>query len=151
MPDAIAAIAERLLKVLNKFLANQKRPRRYGLPELLYPAEVHLIMLIGKYPGNGVTELASKSGVTKGAVSQMVQRLEQKRLITKSTDPRNRTRIVLELTNKGRVAYYSHERLHEDADRDLFDFLGGLHSAQLNLLERFLELVERGIDKRSET
>ena len=114
MKDRIEILSETLLRILNKLLENQKRPRYYGLKELLYPAEMHLISLIGDNPGLGVTELAHKGGVTKGAISQIAQKLVKKRLITKMSDPDNGTRVLFELTNKGKVAFYSHERMHEE-------------------------------------
>jgi DNA-binding MarR family transcriptional regulator len=151
MCNGKAELGGALLRILNKFVENQKKPRRYGLEELLYPAEVHLIMLIGHNPGVGVTELATEAGVTKGAISQIAQRLVKKGLITKKQNPEIGTRVIFELTNKGKVAYYSHQRMHDEIDRELFAFIDGLRPAHFTVLERFLNLVEQGIDKRSET
>ena len=151
MIDRKQRVSETLVRVLNKYVENQKKPRKYGLEELLYPAEMHMIMLIGNNRESGVMELARKAGITKGAVSQMVKRLENKELITKSADPDNSKRVVLELTSKGKVAYYYHRKLHEDMDGELFTFLDGLNQTKLKALEDFFMLFERGIDKRSET
>jgi DNA-binding MarR family transcriptional regulator len=151
MNNRKAMISETLVRVLNKALANQRKPRRYGLEDMLYPAEVHMVMLIGQYPTFGVTELAAKAGITKGAVSQMIQRLVSKGLISKSTSSSSGRRVILELTNRGKIAFYSHERLHEEGDMDLISFIESLNQAQVKVLERFLMLVEQGIDKRSET
>jgi len=151
MNNRKAMISEALVRVLNKTLANQRKPRRYGLEDMLYPAEVHMVMLIGQYPTSGVTELATKAGTTKGAVSQMIQRLVDKGLICKSASPASGRRVFLELTNRGKVAFYSHERLHEKSDLELISFIENLNQAQVKVLEQFLMLVEEGIDKRSET
>jgi len=151
MTDRKATINETLLRVLNKYLENQRQPRRYGLEEPLYPAEIHALVAIGIYPHAGVTELAARAGVTKGAMSQMIQKLEQKELIRKRTDPENNTRVILELTNKGKIAYYSHEQQHEEVDRGLYAYLDGLRPGQLKVVQEFLSLVETGIDKRRET
>jgi DNA-binding MarR family transcriptional regulator len=151
MYDRKAELSGALLRILNKFVENQKKPRRYGLEELLYPAEVHLVTLIGNNPGVGVTELALKGGVTKGAISQMAQKLVNKGVITKEQDPTIGTRVIFKLTNKGKVAFYSHQRMHEDIDRELFAFVDSLRPAQFRVLEQFLDLIEQGIDKRSET
>jgi DNA-binding MarR family transcriptional regulator len=151
MNDRKTALGGVLLRILNKFVENQKKPRHYGLEELLYPAEVHLITLIGANPGIGVTELALKGGVTKGAVSQMAQKLVSKGVITKEQDRVVGTRVIFNLTSKGKVAFYSHERMHEEINRELFAFVSSLGPAQFGVLEQFLNLVEQGIDKRSET
>jgi DNA-binding MarR family transcriptional regulator len=118
---------------------------------LLYPSEVHLIALIGSNPEIGVTELALKGGVTKGAISQMAQKLVNKGVITKEQDPTIGTRVIFRLTSKGKVAFYSHQHMHEDVDRELFAFVNSLRPAQFRVLEQFLNLIEQGIDKRSET
>ncbi|MCD6346264.1 MAG: winged helix-turn-helix transcriptional regulator [Bacteroidales bacterium] len=151
MSNRKAMISETLVRVLNKALANQRKPQRYGLEDMLYPAEMHMVMLIGQNPASGVTELAAKAGTTKGAVSQMIQRLVNKGLICKSSSPASGRRVFLELTNRGKVAFYSHERLHEESDRGLILFIERLHRDQVKVLEKFLMLVEQGIDKRSET
>jgi len=143
--------AETLVRILNKYVENQKRPRKYGLDEMLYPAEIHMIMLIGNNKSSGVMALAKKAGITKGAVSQMVKRLENKGLIKKSVHPNNAKMIVLNLTNKGNVAYYYHKRLHEKMDKALYEFMDGLTSPKIKVLEDFFALFEEGIDKRSET
>ena len=148
MEDKKAEIGEMLLRVFNKFMENQKKPRRYGLEEFLYPSEVHLLMLIGRYPDFGVTALAEKGAVTKGAVSQMVHKLVNKGLIKKKPDPENTRKVVLELTSKGKIAYFSHERMHEEMDRELFSFLKKLKPGQLKVIEEFLAHIESGIDKR---
>jgi len=151
MSNRKAMISEALVRVLNKALANQRKPQRYGLENVLYPAEVHMVMLIGQYPTSGVTELAAKAGTTKGAVSQMIQRLVNKGLIYKSASPESGRRVFLELTNRGKVAFYSHERLHEESDMELISFIENLSQAQAKVLEQFLTLVEQEIDKRSGT
>jgi len=151
MKDQTRNIGEILIRLLNKYVKNQRQPRRYGLGELLFPAEIHLIMLIGLYPDAGVTELAVKDGVTKGAVSQMVHKLEDKELIKRIESPGQTPRAVFSLTNKGKIVYYSHERAHEEIDRELYAFVKRLNVEQTRILEDFLRLIEQGIDKRSET
>jgi DNA-binding MarR family transcriptional regulator len=151
MKRRVTKIAEILVRVVNKMNDNEKKPRIYGLRQPLYPSEIHMLMMIGQNPDAGVTGLAEKAGITKGAVSQTVKRLENKGLIKKQTDPADSKRIVLELTNKGRVAYYAHEQYHEETDRDLFKYLNSLSDKKLKVIEEFFLLLERGIDKRSET
>jgi len=144
-------IGRALVRILNKYHHNQRCPRHFGLSEKLYAAEIHTIMLIGQYPSAGVTELANRSGTTKGAVSQMIQKLERKGLIERSGDPESGRRVNLRLTSKGKVAYFSHERMHEESDQPLISFLEKLNPDQIKLIEEFLSRIETGIDKRNET
>lgn len=144
-------IGELLARVMEKYAENIKRPRKYGLKEMLYPSEIHAIMHIGNNEGASVTELAGRAGVTKGAVSQIVQKLENKGLVVKETDPERAPRVILKLTSKGKIAFYSHEQMHEESDRELYEYLESLNERQLKTIEKFIMLLEGGIDKRNET
>ena len=151
MTNKKARISEGLLRVLNKSLKNLRQPRHYVLDQPLYPSEIHLLALIGHFPNAGVTELAERAGVTKGAVSQLSHKLIKKDLIARQSHPDDAKKVSFKLTNQGYIAFYSHERMHEEQDKMLYDFIRGLKPEQINLLESFLSLVEEGIDKRSET
>ena len=122
-------MGETFVRVLNKTIENQKRPRKYGLEELLYQSEIHTIMLIGKNKGLGVTELAAKAGITKGAISQMVNKLETKGLIKKYTNPENNAKVVVELTNKGKVAGESRDLIARDYNYTIVTLRIGIEDA----------------------
>jgi DNA-binding MarR family transcriptional regulator len=66
--------------------------------------------------------LADMLGVTKGAVSHIIMKLEHKGMVIKDTDPRNLSRLMLRLTSKGERAYLHHEKLHQKYD-ELFSCL----------------------------
>ena len=51
------------------------------------------------------TEIAKQLGLTKGAVSQTVSRLEKKGIIVKTKDPYNKNELTLSLTPFGKKAY----------------------------------------------
>ncbi len=144
-------IVATLLRVLQKYVINQRTPRDYGSGEPLYPAEIHMVMHIGDRPGQGVTDLAKIAGVTKGAVSQMLQRLDDKGLIHRETSPESDLKVSLSLTKKGLVAYHTHQYRHEEEDKELLDYLDNLAPKEIRAIETFLTLLERGIDRRNET
>lgn len=101
------------MRVVSKIMDMDKETRYYGTDQPLYKAEIHMIKSIKKNEGIHVTGLAGMLGVTKGAVSQIIGKLEHKGMIIKDTDPRNLSRLVLRLTPKGETAYLNHEKLHE--------------------------------------
>lgn len=121
---------------------NEKKPRHFGVPELLHASEIHMAMNIHDNPGMHVSELARISGVTRGAVSQLVSKLEKKGLVTKTEDPENRLKTIPILTNKGKVAYYAHAQHHEELDKALFDFVNHLTDDQFTLIESFLDHLD---------
>jgi DNA-binding MarR family transcriptional regulator len=141
-------LSEILLRVLNKFVHNEKKPRRFGVDELLHPSEIHMVMLIGDNPGVHGAELARVAGVTRGAISQILAKLEKKGLVQKMEDPVNTMKKVPVLTNKGKVAYYAHEQHHEEMDADLYTYVNQLTDEQVTVIENFLRKLEKMADRR---
>ena len=75
---------DRFQRVMKLAVRLEQTPRPFGTDELLTATEIHLVEIIGE---NGeslsVTDLAGLLGVTKGAVSQTLKKLENKGLTTK--------------------------------------------------------------------
>lgn len=84
-----------------------------------------------------MSELAARLSVTKGAVTQLVVRLEAKELVTRSPHPHDSRAIVISLTEKGKEAFTAHEEVHEQ-------FYGQLRS---QLDEHEIEIFEKCIEK----
>jgi len=143
MKKRIHKLAETLVRIITKSVENEKKPRNFGIPELLHASEIHMVMHIGDNPGMHVSELARIAGVTRGAVSQQVSKLERKGLVTKADDPENSLKTVPVLTNKGKVAYYAHARHHEEIDEELFNFVNRLTDDEFALIEKFLNHLDK--------
>ena len=77
-------------------------------------AEMQLIRLIGNEDGINVGNAAKTLGVTKGAVSQTLSRLDKKGMVIREQDPENASRLRLHLTEKGLQVHEAHERYHEE-------------------------------------
>ena len=71
-------LIERFLKLVNKYNALGKHPLTYGTPYKFYHSERHMLDIVGDDPGLNITEFAKAAGVTKGAISQVVSKLEKK-------------------------------------------------------------------------
>ncbi len=148
METRIARLAATLLRVFNKFAQNEKKPRCFGVDELLHPSEIHVVMLIGDNPGVHGSELARIAGVTRGAISQLITKLEKKGLVTKTEDLRNSLKRIPALTNKGKVAYYAHAQYHEEMDGDLYAYVQQLTDEHVTVIENFLHEIEKMADRR---
>ena len=70
-----------LLRVVTKLSDIDGKTRNYGTDQPLFNAEIHMIKSIKENEGIHVTGLADMLGVTKGAVSQIIQKLERKGMI----------------------------------------------------------------------
>lgn len=76
--------------------------RDFGNGKEYSPAEVHMITRIAENPGITVTELARRGNRTKGAISQVVKRLEEKGLVEKRKAAENCSRTLIYATEEGR-------------------------------------------------
>ena len=135
-----------LLRIMTKLLKIDKRTRHYGTNKTLYEAEIHMIKAIKENKGIHVTGLAEILGVTKGAVSQIIMKLEKKGMIEKRADPENLSRLVLHLTHQGETAYIHHEKLHEEYEKIFSQVLEDSSEENRAFLKEFLIKLENAID-----
>lgn len=76
---------------------------------ILYPAESHIVMEIGRQPGTTVTELSERMKKTPSACSQLVRKLRNKGLVMQTRNETNNRIYHLNLTERGMEVFQSHE------------------------------------------
>lgn len=99
-----------ILHQVSNLYISTKPPRDYGTGEEYTSVEVHMIKHIADNPGVTVTELARDYGKTKGAVSQILKKVEGKGLVLRESDPNNENRALLYLTEKGKFLDMAHRQ-----------------------------------------
>lgn len=141
-----AKISYTFLRVVSKISEIDRKTRYYGTDQPLYDAEIHMIKSIKENEGIHVTGLANMLGVTKGAVSQIIMKLEHKGMIIKDSDPRNMSRLMLRLTAKGEIAYLYHEKLHQKYDEFFYALLENATEENKAFLKSFFNSLDEQID-----
>jgi DNA-binding MarR family transcriptional regulator len=116
-------IAELFIRMVNKYNALEKIPARHGTHHNLYHSERHMLDKIGDNTGINVTGFAAAAGVTKGAISQLVTRLEKKGVVRRYKKSTNDKEVFLELTKTGQEVYQQHKEINEKTIIPLFDEL----------------------------
>ncbi len=96
----------------------------YGTGVPLYKTEIHTIRAIGEKQGINVTKLAEHMNVTKGAVSQTINKLARKKLVRKTHAHDNAKEILLELTDLGWTGFHNHEQFHMDMFDTVHEYFG---------------------------
>lgn len=139
-------ISYTFLRIVTKLTEIDKKTRYYGTDQPLFEAEIHMIKSIKENEGIHVTGLSNLLGVTKGAVSQIIMKLERKGMIVKDTDPRNLSRLILRLTPKGETAYKGHKKLHQEFDGLFYAALENATEDNKKFLKEFLFLLDKKID-----
>lgn len=116
-------IMELFLRVVNKYIALEKIPVRHSSGRGLYHSERHMLDRVGDNPDMNITDLARASGVTKGAISQIVKKLETKGIIRRYKKASNDKEVFIELTEAGKDAYEERSMTNIEKIRPLRDEL----------------------------
>lgn len=106
-------LIESIYEVSRSTSAYESIPRKYGTEDELYMVEAHTINLIGENSKVSPSYLAKLTNKTKGAISQMVDKLLKKGLVIKYKNPTNNREVIIELSDKGKQAYKYHKELDQ--------------------------------------
>lgn len=86
---------------VDRIMNLEKRQLHEVEGQKLYPSEIHLLLLIDAQSQLNATGLAERLGLTKGAISQTLTRLERKGVLVKSRDTASKNELILEFTDAG--------------------------------------------------
>lgn len=86
----------------------ERNPHDFGGAGRLTPSEIHVINAVGCGDGILMSKLAAHLGVTKGAVTQIIIRMESKGFVRRVAHPTDFRSTLVRLTEKGEVAYQAH-------------------------------------------
>lgn len=104
-----------------------------------YRGEIHMIKMIGDFPGIHSSELARKFGITRPVVHKTLQKLSERGFVIREDDPEDKKRYLLYLTEKGKTAYVEHEKYHDENDKALFDYLADMPGDKTAAVKGFLD------------
>ena len=134
------------IRITKKFNELEKLSIDMGNGEKLYPSELHVIDAIGNNYGNNVTELSKKFKITKGAVSQVVNKLFKKEYLKKERKKGYAKEVVLSLTEKGWNAFKIQEDMYKKMEEEFFKYLGTLESEKIDSFNEIMGKIEEAID-----
>ena len=90
------------------------------------------------------TQLAEASSVAPSSMTHRLDRMAQRNLIARATDPVNRTRVLITLTDEGWATFEAAVRESNMVESDV---LGPLARPQREDLASLLELLIKGLDE----
>lgn len=138
---------KKIHRIASKINRIEKVPRQYGTSFFLYTSEIHTIADIGRNPGINVTELAKKQGKTKGAVSQVLARLEKKQLIVRMKEIDNDKTVFLKLSKEGVKAFEGYQMFHARIHSPLARLIETASHDQIAFMEELVLVVENFCDQ----
>jgi DNA-binding MarR family transcriptional regulator len=140
MDPALRSMIDTFLKILRTYAAIAKKPKELGTGDLLYVSEIHTISIIGQHPEINMTTLADMSGVTKGAISQIVKRLISKRYVARYKT-RNNKEINLRLSDKGYIVFQGHEAFEKEMFLFAEKIFENATPAERDLVKRLFDVI----------
>ncbi|WP_236683223.1 MarR family winged helix-turn-helix transcriptional regulator [Neomoorella thermoacetica] len=138
MKNDIERICELLLEMICEFYENDSKARTFGTDTELYHSEIHMLQCIKDNPDLHISAIARKLGITRGAASQTVKRLERKQMIVKEVKQTRGSKVVMRLTPKGETACFNHKCAHERYNTIISEILTDSDKDQLKFLIDFL-------------
>jgi DNA-binding MarR family transcriptional regulator len=129
-------------RVLNRAMVLEKRTLLEHGNLRLYPSEIHLMQVINEGADLSAGEMARRLGISNGAVSQTLNRLEKKGAIQKTKDPALKNKLTAVLTKTGQVAFRQFEERQETAMKTFSSYLAGLSDRDRKIIEQFLVRLE---------
>lgn len=147
MKKNINEICELLLNVMSEFCENDSRARNFGTDTELYHSEIHMLQCIEENPYLHISAIARLMGVTRGAASQTVKRLERKQMLYKEMSPDSEKKVIMCLTSKGKTASLNHRCAHERYNVMISNLLSDASIDQLQFISDFLRRFEESMKK----
>ena len=133
---------------VDKILNLEKRQLHEVDGQKLYPSEIHLLLLIDAQSQLNATGLAERLGLTKGAISQTLTRLEKKGVLIKSRDPASKNGLILEFTGAGQKVL-RHFRGVQAAVRKRYDeIFAAFDEDEQEVIRRFFRRLHSLYGKR---
>ena len=144
--EIIFKLMIQFIRITKKFNELEKMSIDVGNGEKLYPSEFHVIVAIGSNYENTVTGLSKRFEITKGAVSQVVNKLYDKGFVNKERNKDYGKEIILSLTEKGQSAFGVQNDFHKRMEAEFINHLETITPEQIDSFLLILPKIEEYID-----
>lgn len=144
--DTAAEFMDSLARLFTKAAIIEREPVDTGDGILLYTSEVHLLDMAGRFPGESMSALASRLGVTRGAISQTAKRLEDKGYIERITTEGNNKTVHIRLTDAGMRAFGWHQAYHAVVNDRIARQIAALDENEREKMQKILLEMEAIFD-----
>ena len=125
---------------LNMYLVTKYQHR---IDNQLTAKQVLLLELISNRVSS-TKEIAQQMGVSTSAVSQLLNKLEDKGYITRTVNPKNRREILIAPAQKGKDYFATQEAISKEIDETVYGKLPEEDVQQLANILRKLNMIVQG-------
>jgi DNA-binding MarR family transcriptional regulator len=134
-------VINRLYYAFNSIKKRQKAPRSLRGISTLSGADIEFIDVLYSNPNQNATSLSHILKLSRGAVTQSVNRLEDMGVVMRLPVKGNRKEKLICLTDLGKEIKTEKDKEHRFANAEMCRFLGSLEAVELNAIMQFLNKV----------
>lgn len=142
MNKDLSQLVESFYEITGKMNKMRNNLISFDGSEPLNTAAIHLIDVIGKHPEYNATKIAEVLGNTKGAVSQMSTKLENKGLIVRKKSEAGDKDITFLLTESGQKVFDGHAKLHEELYQRLEEILNEFSNEDVDKIKKAFRKID---------
>lgn len=139
MKKQVKDLMKSFVQLIESAANNKKRILDFGEDMVFYRGEIHIIKVIGDYPGMYISEIAQRLNVTRAVISKIIKKLEARGFIVKKEIKEDKKKLSVYLTKKGQIAYKAHHQFHLENDKEIFEYLEKLTEKELLVIKEFLD------------
>jgi DNA-binding MarR family transcriptional regulator len=135
--EEFISVMRELARTYQAFSAySEAQVRKMGLT----PAQFDVVVTLGNQPGMSMGEIGEKTLITKGTLTGVIDRLEQKQLVEREVPADNRRSVIVRLTDKGKNLFEQVFPAHIAYLKERFT---QLDQSELQLLEVLLKRLRQ--------
>lgn len=136
MNKTINVLNELLVDIFNDILIIEQTALKDGELRDLSITEIHTIEAIGMYEPRSMSEVAKDLKITVGTLTTAVNNLVKKGYVERRRVEEDRRIVLVQLTQRGKLAYRIHDKFHKDMIKATIE---GLSEEQEQVLVQSLE------------
>lgn len=125
--------------------ALEKEKRQFG-NVTLYASEIHTLVYMAEHPDDSFSKIAQGMKITKGALTNIIKKIEGKQLITKYKKENNSKSVYYHMTEEGWLSYNAHTEFHETNNFKLSDELLLLVHENEDIIKQFISMATDNMD-----
>lgn len=113
----------------------------------LHPSELQLLMFLYHIKDTNITAIATEMGLTKGAISQTLSRLEKKGIISKETLPKKKNELQVQFTESGEELMAQLNKSQKAIEGKYRRYIQSLSDEEKETISNFLEKMVQIMEK----
>lgn len=141
---------EKFIQMINKYNNLESLNIDFVPGVKISHSDAHLLTLMSKNKDKKVSQLADIFGVTKGAVSQQIKKMEKRGLLNRIRYNDNFKEVFIELTDFGEKAVKKHNEIDGAALEGVKTFLDSKSIEEQQFLLTVIENIINSLDRNDE-